>query len=616
MPEITAGTEIAAYRIESVIGRGGMAVVYRAEDTRLGRRVALKVLAPVLADSAQFQQRFIRESRLAASLDHPNIVPIYEAGEADGHLFIAMRYVAGSDLKGLLSRDGPLEPVRMVRLFEQVGDALDAAHVMGLVHRDVKPGNILVTTLAEQAGHAHPDHVYLTDFGLTKRTTSLSGSLTGTGHFLGTVDYVSPEQIQGAPVGPETDIYALGCVLYETLTGQLPFHRDDDAAMLWAHLAEMPAPVTLARPDLPTAVNDVVERAMAKSPQDRYDSCHDLVRDLEQALDLSESPRVPSPSAGAAVREHGAALRGPTRPPAGAGAGSSGGGHPSLPPGSLAATPGRRGSAGWEPVSAPADELVDDDAVDDHAADDEGDDLDAGDGLSVDEEYDAAERWAAQDDEGQWDEPRRRFGRRSLLVAAACVLLVAAVAAGTLLWSSGHAPTYSQFSDSGTTVSFALNRPDAWEPLQGAASDVVLGPRTDVVGDVFFLQGAAGGWSRAGDLARTAPGDAVGLWAFSTSTQLDTSTTAALQSGVMTELPHAAVRFDTGLNRPTLAGAPAYELTATLADPAGSPAQLRAVIDVVQPPQGTLLLVFFAPPQSFEQSRITFRTVRDSLRLL
>ena len=254
MTEYQSGFEIAGYRIESVIGRGGMAVVYRAEDTRLGRKVALKLLTPPLAESQQFRQRFIRESRLAASLDHPNIVPIYEAGEADDQLFIAMRYVVGGDLKALLGQEArPLPLARTLRLFVQIGDALDAAHQLGLVHRDVKPGNILITSGGEHVGHAYSDHVYLTDFGLTKRTSELSGGITGTGHFLGTVDYVSPEQIQGKPVGPSTDIYALGCVLYECLTGQLPFHRDDDAAQLWAHLVEMPPPVSGVRPELAAA---------------------------------------------------------------------------------------------------------------------------------------------------------------------------------------------------------------------------------------------------------------------------------------------------------------------------------------------------------------------------
>src|SRR5688500_16841300 len=284
------GTEIAGYRIESFIGRGGMAVVYRAEDMRLGRKVALKLLTPQLADSEQFRQRFIRESRLAASLDHPNIVPISEAGEADGQLFIAMRYVIGADLKAVLNEVGgqlPLE--RTLRLFSQIGNALDSAHRAGLVHRDVKPANILVAA-DEPPRSARGDHVYLTDFGLTKRTTELSGGLTGTGHFLGTVDYVSPEQIQGRPVGSGTDIYALGCVIYECLTGQLPFRRDDDAALLWAHLVETPAPINGIRPEVPAAVDAVVNRAMAKDPADRYASCEELLQDLEVALDGEESP--------------------------------------------------------------------------------------------------------------------------------------------------------------------------------------------------------------------------------------------------------------------------------------------------------------------------------------
>ena len=285
------GSVIAGYRIEAMIGRGGMAVVYRAEDLRLGRKVALKLLAPHLADSEQFRQRFVRESRLAASLDHPNIVPIYEAGESDGQLFIAMRYVIGHDLSGLLAeQDGRLPLGWTLGLFGQVGAALDAAHRAGLVHRDIKPGNILVATSA----HKRHGHVYLTDFGLTKRTSGLSAGLTGTGHFLGTVDYISPEQIQGKPAGAASDIYALGCVIYQCLTGQLPFRRDDDAALLWAHLAETPPPVTMLRPEAPRAVNAVVARAMAKDPADRYESCEELLRALETALHVpaaASSPR-------------------------------------------------------------------------------------------------------------------------------------------------------------------------------------------------------------------------------------------------------------------------------------------------------------------------------------
>ena len=235
----------------------------------------------------------MRESRLAASLDHPNIVPIYEAGEADGQLFIAMRYVIGNDLKGLLTEQGGRLPLGWtLGLIGQVGAALDSAHHAGLVHRDIKPGNILVAT----AQHKRPGHVYLTDFGLTKRTSGLSAGLTGTGHLLGTVDYISPEQIQGKPALAASDIYALGCVLYQCLTGQLPFRRDDDAALLWAHLFEMPPPVTTVRSEAPEAVNAVVARAMAKDPAHRYESCQELLRALETALDVPAAGRAPRPS--------------------------------------------------------------------------------------------------------------------------------------------------------------------------------------------------------------------------------------------------------------------------------------------------------------------------------
>jgi serine/threonine protein kinase len=358
------GSEIAGYRIESLIGRGGMAVVYRAEDMRLGRKVALKLLTPQLADSEQFRQRFIRESRLAASLDHPNIVPIYEAGEADGQLFIAMRYVSGLDLKAALAAlGGRLPPEAALRLFAQIGDALDSAHGAGLVHRDVKPGNILITT-RERREHGQHDHVYLTDFGLTKRTSELSGGLTGTGHFLGTVDYVSPEQIQGKPVGAATDIYALGCVLYECLTGQLPFRRDDDAAVLWAHLVERPPPVSAIRPELPPAIDAVVERAMAKAPADRYESADALLLGLERALGVpsSDSPAtgrplpdsrqitVVSEPAPAAVPEP------PTAGPGDPGAGSAGRGEDrtvAAPSGTQAGPPIPVPVAAQAPVAEP-----------------------------------------------------------------------------------------------------------------------------------------------------------------------------------------------------------------------------------------------------------------------
>jgi tRNA A-37 threonylcarbamoyl transferase component Bud32 len=293
-PLLAVGTEVAGYRVEAFISRGGMAVVYRAHDRRLGRRVALKLLAPELSQDERFQQRFLRESRLAASLDHPNIIPIYEAGESRGLLYIVMRYVEGSDLQAVLDQDGPLPLPRLASILSQVGAALDAAHARGLVHRDVKPGNILI---ASGAGREDPDHVYLTDFGLTKRSSSVSG-LTTTGHFIGTMDYIAPEQIGSKPVDARTDIYSLGCVLYQCLTGDPPFDRDDEAALLWAHLVERPPPVSGRRPGVPPGVDAVVAKAMAKAPEDRHGSCRELVAEFQAAVQGQAEPRPPAPAPG------------------------------------------------------------------------------------------------------------------------------------------------------------------------------------------------------------------------------------------------------------------------------------------------------------------------------
>ena len=260
------GTEVAGYRLESVIGRGGMSVVYLAEHLSLGRKVALKLLASALSEDEGYRERFIRESRRAAELEHPNIIPIYDAGEDDGQLYIAMRYVEGSDLKAVIKR-GPLHLGRVIFILEQVGDALDAAHERDLVHRDVKPSNILVSEPS--------DRVYLTDFGVVKHTASRG--LTKTGFFIGTVDYAPPEQIEGLPLDPRTDVYALGCVFYECLTGRAPFDREGEVAVMHAHLTEPPPKLTVARPDLPKALNEVVATAMAKSKEERYGSCEDLI---------------------------------------------------------------------------------------------------------------------------------------------------------------------------------------------------------------------------------------------------------------------------------------------------------------------------------------------------
>ncbi len=286
-----SGQQLAGYRLDKVIGRGGMAVVYRAEDLRLGRVVAVKLLAPELARNDVFRQRFARESKIAAAIDHPHIVPVYEAGEADGMLYIAMRYVRGRDLRVLLDHQGPLSARQAVRITAQVASALDAAHAHELVHRDVKPGNILI---AEGTDTDHPEHVYLTDFGLTKKSLSLTG-LTTVGQFVGTLDYVAPEQISGKPVDGRCDVYSLACVVHEELTGAPPFRRDDDLALLWAHLHDPPPPLSTLRPDLPAGLDAVLAKALAKTPEERYDSCLAFVAALREAAQGAVPP-VPTPT--------------------------------------------------------------------------------------------------------------------------------------------------------------------------------------------------------------------------------------------------------------------------------------------------------------------------------
>jgi serine/threonine protein kinase len=271
MPE--PGTRFAGYRIDGVVGRGGMGVVYRATELALDRPVALKLIAPELAGDASFRERFLRESRLAASIDHAGILPVYTAGEANGELYLANRFVEGTDL-GAIVEHGPLPPERALDLVGQVADALDAAHARGLVHRDVKPGNVLVD---------EADHCYLSDFGLTKQLHGQEA--TASGVLAGSLDYLAPEQIRRGEVDGRTDQYALGCVLYELLSGAPPFRRDTEAQTLWAHMQEEAGPLA-AYPEL----DPVFERALAKEPESRYESCDAFVDDARAALGLGPSP--------------------------------------------------------------------------------------------------------------------------------------------------------------------------------------------------------------------------------------------------------------------------------------------------------------------------------------
>jgi serine/threonine-protein kinase len=277
-PGSLVGTTVAGYWIEAVVGKGGMGVVYRAEHVRLKRTVALKLLAPALAGQVSFRERFLRECELAARLEHPNVVTVYDAGELGDVLYIAMRYVDGAALGSLIAAEGCLEPQRALGLVDQVAGALDAAHGCGLVHRDVKPGNILV-----EAPGSPAERAFLCDFGIGK----LAGSarpLTAAGELVGTVDYVAPEQIEGSSVDARTDVYSLGCVLYECLTGMVPFQKDRPMAVLFAHLNEA-APRADDGRDVPRALADAAATAMAKDPDDRFSSCGELVQAARAGLE-------------------------------------------------------------------------------------------------------------------------------------------------------------------------------------------------------------------------------------------------------------------------------------------------------------------------------------------
>jgi serine/threonine protein kinase len=270
LPEV--GDELAGYKIEAVAGRGGMGVVFRAEHLHLGRIVALKVLTADLAGNRSFRQRFVREAQTAARLDHPNIVPVFDAGEVESLLYIAMKYIDGVDLGHVLDAEERLSTQRTVDLLADVADALDVAHGAGLVHRDVKPGNVLVDNVRS----------YLTDFGLTKRIASRT-ALTAAGRTVGTAAYLAPEQIRGQDVDARTDIYAFGCVLYECVTGEVPFIRDTDMAVLWAHLEQEPEPPSKRASELPKALDDVFAQALAKRKEDRFTSCGELMKAVVEA---------------------------------------------------------------------------------------------------------------------------------------------------------------------------------------------------------------------------------------------------------------------------------------------------------------------------------------------
>ncbi len=283
--ELSDGDEFAGYRVEQRLGRGGMGVLYLAVEPGLERRVALKLIAPEAAADEVFTKRFAEESKIAASIEHPNVVPIYAAGEEGGVPYIAMRFVPGADLARRLAREGRLTPPVAAELIAQIGNGLDAIHAAGLVHRDVKPANVLLS------GGDGAEHAYITDFGVARNVATESG-LTQTGRFVGTLDYVAPEQISGGAIDARTDVYALGCLLFKLLTGEVPFPKEGEAARLYAHLHDPPPAPSLYVPEVSMALDDVVIRAMSKDPDDRYPSAGDLGRAAQAAL-TGERPQVP-----------------------------------------------------------------------------------------------------------------------------------------------------------------------------------------------------------------------------------------------------------------------------------------------------------------------------------
>jgi len=311
VPDLLPGAEIAGCRIEAVAGRGGMGIVYRATQLSLGRPVAVKLIAPDRAGDPGFRERFEQESRVAAAIDHPNVIPVYAAGEEGGHLYLVMRYVKGTDLQGLLARERRLPAARVAAIGLQVGAALDAAHAVGLVHRDVKPANVLLSG----------EHAYLADFGLSQ-LVGTDTRLTSTGQWIGTADFMAPEQFSGEEVDARADVYALGCVLYNALTGETPYPRGTVPATMLAHMHDDPPRPSEVADSVPAGFDRVIARALAKDPEARYPSAGDVGRASLAAADgrhVTETERTVARGAAAPParpRTEPTAVLGPTAAPA------------------------------------------------------------------------------------------------------------------------------------------------------------------------------------------------------------------------------------------------------------------------------------------------------------
>ncbi|WP_248959555.1 serine/threonine-protein kinase [Sphaerisporangium perillae] len=541
------GAQVADYLVEAVVGRGGMATVYRARDRRLGRAVALKVLAPQLSQDQRFRDRFVRESRLVAAVDHPNIIPIYEAGASGDLLFIAMRYVEGSDLRKLIQGSGPLPVARAYRLFSQIASALDAAHQQGLVHRDVKPANILVADGSDR----DPEHVYLTDFGLTKSTYSEAG-LTSHGHFMGTPRYVAPEQIRGLPVDGRSDLYAFACVVYEALSGLPPFQRDTELALLYAHVSHDPPPLTPYRPDLPHSVNQVMSRALAKSPAERYATCRQFVAALRDAISAEDQPTGlqegrPSWAAPPGTLD----TAGPSSHPTGS--------MDQMAPTTSIRSPAPVASAGQSSLGPPTR---------------------AGTARPA-----GKRRWPM-----------------GALIGAGAVLVSIAVAA-TLLFNQGAAPVGSKRYPGTTAAPISFEYPGGWEARTHADEYVIVSPAAPDF-DTLFSVPIASDWAAVNALLTAHPEQATGIFAEVNDTITTSDAPETLKRSLSFVLPGPA-DFASALTTATVAGKPAFKLTGVVNDPTQQ-GRLDLVVYIVGRGQGqpVVLMAFFCPPGKCDQSMI------------
>ena len=447
-----AGSRIGKYLIEEQIGRGGMAAVYRARDGELGRVVALKILAPALAADDGFRQRFVRESRVAASVDDPHIIPLYEAGQDGSVLFIAMRYVSGGDVRSLLFRQGSLSAEQVAAIVSQVASALDAAHAAGLVHRDIKPANMLLDSAPGRS-----DHVYLSDFGLSKEAAGSIG-LTGTGLFLGTVDYAAPEQIDGRPVDGRTDQYALGCATFEMLSGAPPFRRDHGMAVLAAHLSQQPPSLTATRPELPPGLETVFSKVLAKSPDDRYRTCGEFADALRQVLGLARydygPPRPARQQTELAWNAYG---------PAAAGSG----GAPTSAPGYAAAGQGvaGQGVAGYTAGQAAAGQAGAG-QVPSHIVP----------GFGSQPSYPPPAAWANSGPSGPVQQPRSGSARWPIAVASGAVAAAVVAAAIIVAARLGSSSSSSDVGGGGGTQTVTVTQSASSAPSSGPTANGVPTP--------------------------------------------------------------------------------------------------------------------------------------------